>query len=320
MKKRISIIFQVSLSVGLIFAVLYFNKIEMSEIGEVLGKLKSYHILIYIIPILIVDRILMSYKWNLLLRATGVEITLWDNIKLYMASGFIGLALPSTIGADFIRTYKLSRNNFEIKDILASVVVERAFGFFSVELFAFITGCILLWYNPEVTDIVLTVFSIMAVMFLVFFAMSSKKFSRILRRFIPLVIGENVMEKITRFFSAFSVYREKPRVIIDFISLTLAETFVPIVLSIIFSYYLQLNIDWFVLFLVVPIILIVIRIPVTLNGVGLIEGIYVVLLGRFGVSAVDAFTLGIMMDVTGIFLSLSGGIFLWSFFMKKSAV
>src|SRR6185503_13968687 len=57
----------------------------------------------------LLDRVLMSFKWGLLLTIRGYRVTLTERLMVYCSSMMWGLALPSTVGADGIRILLLLR-------------------------------------------------------------------------------------------------------------------------------------------------------------------------------------------------------------------
>ena len=75
------------------------------------------------------DRWLMTFKWSRLLRSRGVALPVLDGLKIYCASMMWGLFLPSTLGADAVRTYFSARRGLPTPTVVASIVVERMAGF-----------------------------------------------------------------------------------------------------------------------------------------------------------------------------------------------
>ena len=73
------------------------------------------------------DRVLMAYKWNILLAARGVCIPTWHAIRLYVIGNLVGTVTPGGLGSDAYRVAALSsRHSTEV--ILSSVFLERLLG------------------------------------------------------------------------------------------------------------------------------------------------------------------------------------------------
>ncbi|MGH6612315.1 MAG: lysylphosphatidylglycerol synthase domain-containing protein, partial [Burkholderiaceae bacterium] len=98
---------------------------------------------------LTLDRVLMSYKWGLLLAIRGYRVTLAQRLMVYCSAMMWGLALPSTVGADGIRVMLVRRFGVRIDDTLATILVERGIGFVSALLTALIGLLILRTILPD---------------------------------------------------------------------------------------------------------------------------------------------------------------------------
>jgi hypothetical protein len=84
----------------------------------------------------LLDRVIMSYKWGLLLAIRGYSISLVQKLMIYCSAMMWGLALPSTVGADGIRVMLARRFGVRVDDTLATILVERGIGFIAALLTA----------------------------------------------------------------------------------------------------------------------------------------------------------------------------------------
>lgn len=85
-----------------------------------------------VIGLYVVDRIVAAYKWRLLFVTHGYELSLRRAINVYLESTFLGSALPSTIGRDLIRAGMVSDRGGGFSYSLNSVAVERLLGLLSM--------------------------------------------------------------------------------------------------------------------------------------------------------------------------------------------
>ena len=98
------------------------------------------------------DRVLMSYKWGLLLTIRGYSVTLTERLMVYCSSMMWGLALPSTVGADGIRIVLVRRFGVRVDDALATILVERGLGFVSALLMAVMSLLLLRFMVPDAAE------------------------------------------------------------------------------------------------------------------------------------------------------------------------
>ena len=83
-------------------------------------------------------QVLSAWKWQLLLRARGTEISLGECCRIYAAGMFGNLWLPTNVGGDALRAALLVRAAPGVgrAPALASILVERLTGFFALLVLA----------------------------------------------------------------------------------------------------------------------------------------------------------------------------------------
>ena len=72
---------------------------------------------------------------------------------------------------------------------------------------------------------------------------------------------------------------------------------------------LGIDISYIYFFLLIPIISLLNTIPISLNGVGVREGVAVLLFGNFGLELTQSLSMGLLFSVISLALGLIGGIF-----------
>jgi len=80
----------------------------------------------------LLDRFSMSFKWNILLRSRGYWLSHWDAFRLYLASGFVGYAIPATVGGDIFRAARLAIAGQSGSGVSATIVLERVLGLLAI--------------------------------------------------------------------------------------------------------------------------------------------------------------------------------------------
>jgi uncharacterized membrane protein YbhN (UPF0104 family) len=105
---------------------------------------KSYHglFLLLLLGVALLDRCLMAYKWNLLLRSQGVRLAWLACLQLYIIGNFLSSTLPAGVAGDFYRVSKLASRVQAMPQGAASVLMERVLGALALAVFALLS---LLW-------------------------------------------------------------------------------------------------------------------------------------------------------------------------------
>ncbi len=82
--------------------------------------------------IALLDRFVMAWKWNMLLRVRGAALTALGAFRVYLASGFVGYVVPSGLGSDLFRAARLSVSGRALSNVSASILLERVLGLIAV--------------------------------------------------------------------------------------------------------------------------------------------------------------------------------------------
>ena len=116
-------------------------------LAEITGALRgvSLGVLTGSVAFYSAGQVLSAWKWQLLLRARGVEISLGESCRLYWAGMFGNLWLPTNIGGDGLRAFLLAPRA-GLAAGAASIAVERLTGFAAL---IFIALCALLWSGAQ---------------------------------------------------------------------------------------------------------------------------------------------------------------------------
>ena len=118
---------RITLSIALV-VVLFTYVVDGREVVSILHRFETKYLLLAIIVVTL-DRVLMTFKWTLLLRAQGYRLPLLQGVMIYCTSMVWGLALPTTVGADAIRAVMVTKRGFNGTDVVTSIVIERMVGF-----------------------------------------------------------------------------------------------------------------------------------------------------------------------------------------------
>jgi glycosyltransferase 2 family protein len=252
------------------------------------------------------DRAMMIGKWYPLLKAQGVGIPFARAARVYLAAGFASLFLPTSVGADVLRTFALGARSATL-EVGASVVVERMLGLLasvilciSVLLLALSQALLLAFLLPWILGLGVALIGASFVMLRPGRWQWLERYRE--RRWFQL--GH-------RFALACTLYRHHAGTLAAVGLLSLVEQAFPIVVLWILVLALDLKVSLFALSVAVPLALFVGRLPIAIAGIGVLEGALVYLLGMFGVPPAEALSLALGGRLVEILALLPGGLF-WS--------
>jgi hypothetical protein len=308
------LLLQIAVSLGLIAYVL--STIDLREVVRPIPR-SGWAYIAGIVALANLDRIWMAYKWNLLLKARGLVLPFVEVVKGYYIGTFWGIVLPSSLGGDAVRVYRTSSLTKAPEGILSSVVMERVLGLLSTLIMVGAGAAIYVWYLGRADWTMFVGMVALLAVGLGLFWLSLQ--GSVAGRF-GLGTGSpdsGWRRRLAGLFSAYQAYRHSPEVIARFIILSLGEQCVPVVCMFLMSLALGLSVSLQAFFAVTPLIMGLSRIPISFDGYGVREGLYVYTLSQIGVPAGDALLVGFLAHVIGNVALLPG--YLWSALTPSSA-
>ena len=312
--KKIKKYFQVLVSVVLLYLI-----ISWIDFDQVINALKGMNYWFFLLAFFVftIDRIIMAFKWNLLLKVKGIGISLFEAAKIYYISNFVGLILPATVGADLVKTHLIVKKKNSMSDVIASILVERLFGFLGLFVYALTAVFLMLGkLNDLQIDfrgviITLIIFSFLGILgtIMSFNDKTTNFFIKFLKSIENKKFWNRISPKIQKLIFSYQSYKKKKIVLLLFFSLTLVEIFTGIYINFLIATGLNLSvpITYFVAY--IPIMMLLVRIPVSFGGLGISEGGTIYFLGLVGVPKALGFSVGIISDFIAIIGLIPGAVF-----------
>ena len=297
---------RIALSIALV-VLLFTYVVDAREVGQILERFDTRYLLLAI-AVVTVDRILMTFKWTLLLRAQGYRLPLLQGVTIYCTSMVWGLALPTTVGADAIRAVMVTKRGFNGTDVVTSIVIERMVGFVLALALGLVSLAIL--RSIGVLDarfdsaLYLGVAMLIGVTALLIAALNERLVAYVVARLPRFVRESKVMHYLDRFGGAYRRLGSARSTIANFGALTVLEQ----VFSVLFPWTLAMglgvDVNLLLLLGVLPISTLISRLPISFDGLGVFEAVFVGLLVLAGIEAEAALAIAISGRVIQLFAFL----------------
>lgn len=274
------------ISTALIYYIL--NK---TDLGEIWASVKSANLWILLASFSLhaVGYYASAYRWRILALAQKMDLSVSYLVESYAVAMFFNNILPTTIGGDAVRAYDSWRKGYPKLKSIATVAVERFIGMFALVVFAVVAVALTGEISNRVPYLWLWVTLCFISMWLVLqgiFLQQGK--AKILTKIFELP-GLKIFNKLVKKFAdAFVSFRGKNKELILSLALSLL-----LQINVIFHYYLiskalGLEVPFIKFWVIIPIAIFVQMIPVSINGIGIRENLYVFFLGLYGVSTASA--------------------------------
>jgi len=285
MKNLLSFILKAIVSIALIWYLLSIT--EFSAVFASLTSASPFWLLLSFIT-LILGKIITSYRWQVLLKAQEIDIPLRFLIGSVFVGQFFNSFLPTTIGGDAMRAYDTATMSKDSTKSVVSVFADRLIGVFALAvlaLFALGIGYV------SGQDVSFYVIPVLLVFFLCSFAMLlvfNARLLAFLNHFLLIIRLEKVASKLEEAYLSISILRKDPRVLLIAFLASLVLQFNVILFYFFIGVSLDLGVSFLYFAMIVPVVLVVLLVPFSINGIGIREGIFVYLLTGLGVQTKDA--------------------------------
>lgn len=311
MKNILSFIAKAIVSVALIWYLLSIT--EFSSVFASLTSATPFWLFLSFIA-LILGKIITSYRWQILLKAQEIEIPLRFLIGSVFVGQFFNSFLPTTIGGDAMRAYDTATLSQDSTKSVVSVFADRLIGVFALALLAIVALGIGFASGLEVSFYVIPVLLVFFLCFFGILLIFNARLLGFLQKLLRIVRLNKAAAKLDEAYQSFNTLRTDPRVLV----LAMLASLVLQINVILFYYFIGVSLDLGVSFLyfamIVPVALVVLLVPFSINGIGIREGIFVYLLTGIRVPTQDAIALswisfGLMLTqgiIGGIIFALRG--------------
>ena len=266
--------------------------------------------------ILFSTTLLQAFRWSIILRSFDISARYGQLYSIVLIGCFFNLFLPSTVGGDFFRAYYLGKHEKTGLPVAATTTLLDRISGISALLFL---GLFCSFFSAQslggipLRIIFVGIFLVFLVGIVMFF---NPFLHRLLEKMMIRIGAKGLAERTPQISEGATRFRKNiPDVLLTF---CLSLVIQLIAISSVWVAAMAMHIDApFLLFLIfVPLINIAVSIPLTINGVGLREGMYFLLFSQIGIPMEASITLSLVTMLLNFSMALPGG-FVYSIFKKS---
>jgi uncharacterized protein (TIRG00374 family) len=260
------------------------------------------------VMLVLADRALMAYRWVVLLCTLEADRRppLGALMRIFFVSTFIGTFLPASVGGEAVRAYSLSKLDVGIGDAVASVFMDRMLGVASLLLLA-VSGLLLardLAGNVTILASLAVAAAICMGTLIVIFSETAAAWAARLIAMLPgaaQALAQTMLTSVRRY----AIYH---RQLVNVLGGSVVVQILRIVQAYFIGRGLGIEASLVAYFSFIPLILLVMLLPVTFNGIGTSQAAFVWFFARIGVPAAASFALSVLFVALGIVGNLPGGL------------
>lgn len=258
----------------------------------ILTMLRGADVPMLVLGLLVIGPVfpIQGLRWLLLLRACGINVTYHKAFRLVMVGSFFNYCMPGTTGGDVAKAYYAAKGSGRTTDAILSVVIDRVAGMLGLVIVGGAAGLFMLdnpivhglidsiWI-PIVRNMEIVILSAIVVTVTIIY------FSKMLLRMLGVnwlltrKPTEHIFERVSR---AVSTYRDHKATLIGAIGLSILVHICIVVATVLAGKALGITHPTGFLVAVVPVLVLVMTIPISYQGLGVTEGFAKPLLVKAG--------------------------------------
>lgn len=304
MARPLTLFFRAILSVALIVWL-----ILRADLPGVAGALSDVNWFWFLAAVLlhISGVFLTAWRWGILLNAQGLPVPILYLARSYLIASFFNYFLPTSVGGDVYRAYDIGAHTGKPERALGVLLVERVSGLFTLVLLAILATP---WAARVFGSLPLTVAPIaLGALFLLgalllfwdsFVRQAGKVFD------LPLLAG--LRHRVREVHEAIIAFRQHKQAFgfAFFVGLLLQLNFV--LHHYLLARALGIEVALGTFLFLVPLVSVLLLLPTSINGIGLRENAFVLLLSRLGVAHEAAVAFCALLLAAMLLFGVAGGI------------
>jgi uncharacterized membrane protein YbhN (UPF0104 family) len=299
---------------GLTLAILAWlaTRLDFTEALRAIANVDPLALLV-VAMLVALDRVVMIWRWVLLLRATGAPVTTGAAARIFLVSSFVGSFLPAGVGGDAARAWQLSRHTARGHEAIASVAVDRLLGVLAIVALGAagtFAAAHLLPAEARRPLLAMAAFAAIAAIGLLWVDV-------LVARLVPARWqSSRPGHRLGAITATMGEYRARPRVLASVLALSFAVQLLRIAQAYGLGIGLGLTVPFRYYLAFMPVGLLMLLLPISVSGFGLPQGVIVWLLRPQGVPDAQSFALSTLIVLSGLAGNLPGA---WLYLTRPTA-
>jgi uncharacterized membrane protein YbhN (UPF0104 family) len=270
-------VFFIRLGIGLALLVFLVFRLDFDEVSIAGPRWQALGVAV-VSACMLLAQLVSAARWRLIF-GQGAPSTAYL-FRLYLIGNFFSLFLPSSIGGDTVRTVAAARATGRGATTVSSVVADRLAGVMAL-VFYLVIGAML---TPELTGHVRNSLTLEASPVMIALA-----FAGLLAAAAgAALVAPRIRPMLGKASAVFTDLAREPGRLMAVLVLALVVQGLYVAAWFALGQILGLRIPPASYLFTVPVVSLVAMLPVTLSGLGVREGAWLILLGPFGVASADA--------------------------------
>lgn len=307
--KRILLqITKIVVSIGLIIFLL--TRISPGRLMTVLEQTRPVHLLLAL-AIFFLSGLLGSFQWHVLLGAGGIDLPFSRTFKLYFVGLFFNNFLPANVGGDAVKIYDVSRIGNDPHQVFAITLLDRIIGITGLCLLA-IAASLVLHGKGSIENLNLYILIFAGCITPVIALTLNRRLSGAVKRLFGMITWWGLGSRFQSVFDHLGSFRRLRFLLLKLTMLAILVQFMRVATHVAVGGALgipftpETSLSFFVF---IPLLGLLMILPISINGLGVREGMGVILFTQIGLLEEQALLVEFITYVIMVLVSLLGGLF-----------
>ena len=301
----------IKIGVSAALMVFLLRKISLPDLERLIRAMDPV-LLVSAVVVFMASNVAGWLQWHVLLSASGIRAGQARTFGFYNIGLFFNNFLPANIGGDAVKVYDVTRLGAGVYQVIAVTLLDRLLGVFSLCLLAIVADLFLVAResSPYVYYLALFVACMLPAAGFYFVGALGNAFRRAVLRVRPLALDR----RITSVLDHLSPFKGRRALVVRLVFFSLFIQTLRVMTHVLVGMAMGVTVDRVVLcqfFVFVPILSLAMIPPITINGLGIREGLGILLFAQAGIGRTDAFAMEFLTYIISVVASLLGlGFFL----------
>lgn len=306
MRKPLLVALKVLISVSLLYWLI--SRADLPTIWQTI-KSANWSLLMLAFASFYVGYLCTARRWQIIMGVIKVPAKFWDLFLTFSVATFFNNFLPSTVGGDAYRMIESYRMGARKGQAVAVIFIDRILGLSALLIIAFLASLVV----PKVATQIPFLWLFMIAAFAGLAMLAWFVFGHGRHTLIGWFSGQNPVSRaihkiLNKLDAGIGLFRGRHDVLRQAIFLSLILQVVVVIHYLLIARALHIDISLAALFIITPLANLLMVAPISINGIGLREAIFVFLMGIYGVSEEHALAFSICAFVMILGQGVIGGL------------
>jgi glycosyltransferase 2 family protein len=292
---RSKVFFYLRLALGGLLLVALFRMLDIHSLAVTLASVKPSFVALALLAMMI-NLLVKTYRWGFILRMYRPDISFGQLARLNFLSLFIGNFLPTSLAHDAVRIYYVSRRAADPRVAISSIFADRVIGNFSLAIAA-VSAFVALKLTGVFQVGALMSYGIGVFLLLslaIPLALRNGAVIGAIRSLLNRFAGRKLFENVHDLSEYLLLYWKHAPLMSKALAIALLNLFIAVLEFYLIARSIAAPVSIHYFFLFIPLVILLSMLPVSVGGLGLLEGALVFFFSSVGVPAETSVSIALL--------------------------